>query len=107
MNRPLRQGLPFGWMFGFMLTVAIIIGLIFRFVNTPIGIAFQRYVPKEKLGRVNAIINLLSQELIPFSTSLAGILVDNVPLSYFYLVVAHGMGFATLIAYQSKSLRLI
>jgi uncharacterized membrane protein len=75
------------------------------YVNTPVGVALQRYVPKDKLGRVNAIINLMAIGVIPFSTALAGVVIENLPLPYFYLLVALGMGIASTIAYRSRSLR--
>lgn len=88
-----------------MLLVGFGIGLMITYVNTPVGVALQRYVPKDKLGRVNAIINLMAIGVIPFSTALAGVIIENLPLPAFYGVVALGMGLASFIAYRSKSLR--
>lgn len=126
-NRPLRRGLIgftlaiilngliiFGYelgifnlfiLMGLMIIVSFGIGLNITYVNTPIGVALQRYVPKDKLGRVNAIINLMAIGVIPFSTALAGVLIENFPLPAFYGMVAFGMAFASLIAFRSKSLR--
>lgn len=126
-NRPLRRGL-LGFTLGvalngfivftyeqgifnlmtlvvLMLLVSFGIGIMITYVNTPVGVALQRYVPKDKLGRVNAIINLMAIGVIPFSTALAGVVIENLPLPYFYLMVALGMGIASTIAYRSKSLR--
>ncbi|MGA0097679.1 MAG: MFS transporter [Bacilli bacterium] len=126
-NRPLRRGLlgftlgvglngliVFGYeqgifnmvtLVGLMLIVGFGIGIMITYVNTPVGVALQRYVPKDKLGRVNSIINLMAIGVIPFSTALAGVLIENLPLPFFYGIVALGMGIASLIAYRSKSLR--
>ena len=92
-------------MFGFMMFVSVGIGLNITYVNTPIGVALQRYVPKDKLGRVNSIINLMAVGIIPFSTALAGLLIESLSLPFFYLFVVLGMGIASTIAYRSKSLR--
>lgn len=92
-------------MFALMMIVSVAIGLNITYVNTPIGVALQRYVPKDKLGRVNAIINLMAVGVIPFSTALAGVLIESLSLPFFYLFVFVGMGIAATIAYRSKSLR--
>jgi MFS transporter, DHA3 family, macrolide efflux protein len=92
-------------MFALMLTVSVGIGLMITYVNTPIGVALQRYVPKDKLGRVNAIINLMATGVIPFSTVLAGLAIESLSLPLFYMLVAIGMGLAATLAYRSKSLR--
>ena len=92
-------------MFGLMLVVSVGIGLNITYVNTPIGVALQRYVPKDKLGRVNSIINLMAVGVIPFSTVLAGLAIESLSLPWFYLIVASGMAIAASIAYFSKSLR--
>ncbi len=92
-------------MFGLMLVVGIGIGVMITYVNTPIGIALQRYVPKDKLGRVNAIMNLMAIGIIPFSTALAGLAIESLSLPLFYALVTLGMGVGATIAYRSKSLR--
>lgn len=92
-------------MYSLMVLVSIGIGLIITYVNTPIGVALQRYVPKDKLGRVNAIINLLAQGVIPFSTVLAGIMIESLSLPLFYGIAALGMAITTWFAYRSVSLK--
>lgn len=92
-------------MYSLMFLVSIGIGLIITYVNTPIGVALQRYVPKDKLGRVNAIINLLAQGVIPFSTVLAGIMIESLSLPLFYGIAALGMAITTWFAYRSVSLK--
>jgi hypothetical protein len=100
------EGLINLWiMFGLMMVISVGIGLNITYVNTPIGVALQRYVPKDKLGRVNSIINLMAVGIIPFSTALAGLAIESLSLPLFYLFVALGMGVGALIAYRSKSLR--
>ncbi len=100
------EGLISLWiMFGLMMVISVGIGLNITYVNTPIGVALQRYVPKDKLGRVNSIINLMAVGIIPFSTALAGLAIESLSLPLFYLFVALGMGVGALIAYRSKSLR--
>ena len=92
-------------MYILLMLVSVVIGLIITSVNTPINVALQRYVPKDKLGRVNSIVGLMTQGIIPFSTALAGILIESFTLPSFYFFVAAGMGLTTLLATQSKSLK--
>ena len=97
--------LSFWPMYLLLMVVSVSIGLVITSVNTPIGVALQRYVPKDKLGRVNAIINLLAQGIIPFSTALAGVMIEHLNLALFYFIVAIGMLLTTLAAYASKTLK--
>ena len=97
--------LSFWPMYLLLMIVSVSIGLVITSVNTPIGVALQRYVPKDKLGRVNAIINLLAQGIIPFSTALAGVMIEHLNLALFYFIVAIGMLLTTLAAYASKTLK--
>jgi MFS family permease len=99
------SALNFLTMYILLMLVSVVIGLIITYVNTPIDVALQRYVPKDKLGRVNSIIGLMAQGVIPFSTALAGILIESFSLPSFYFVVALGMGLTVLLAMQSKTLK--
>jgi MFS family permease len=97
--------LSFWPMYILLMVVSVSIGLVITSVNTPIGVALQRYVPKDKLGRVNSIINLLAQGVIPFSTALAGVMIEQLNLALFYFIVAAGMLLTTFAAYASKTLK--
>jgi MFS family permease len=100
-----NQTLNFLSMYILLMVVSVGIGLLITYVNTPIDVALQRYIPKAKLGRVNSIVSLMAQGIIPFSTALAGILIESLTLPSFYFLVAGGMGLTALLATQSKSLK--
>lgn len=101
----IENSIDFMTMYALLMMVSVVIGLIITSVNTPIDVALQRYVPKDKLGRVNAIIGLMAQGVIPFSTALAGVLIESLSLPSFYFLVAIGMGLTVLLALRSKTLK--
>jgi len=100
----LENILPFVWLYGLSIVVSLGIGVVITYVNTPIGVAIHRYVPKEKMGRVNAIISFMAQGVVPISTALSGWMIDQGSLPLFYLIVVLGMALGSWMSYRSKSL---
>jgi hypothetical protein len=91
-------------LYGLSIVVSLGIGVVITYVNTPIGVAIHRYVPKEKMGRVNAIISFMAQGVVPISTALSGWMIDQGSLPLFYLIVVLGMALGSWMSYRSKSL---
>jgi MFS transporter, DHA3 family, macrolide efflux protein len=95
----------FSVMFALSLVVSLFVGLMITYVNTPIGVAIHRYVPKEKMGRVNSMISLMAQGVVPLSTALTGFVIENSSLVLFYAFAATGMALGAFVAIRSRSIK--
>ncbi len=101
----LNQYIGFPLFFGLSIAVSLFNGLISVFVNTPIGVAFQKYVPKEMLGRVNSMLETVASGLVPLSIALAGLFLEYRPLTELYLISISGFILGTIVFFSSKSVR--
>ncbi len=54
----------------------LLIGLFLVFVNVPLSTAIMRIVDRDKLSKVNGIISIVSQGLIPIASVLAGVVLQ-------------------------------
>jgi hypothetical protein len=75
------------------------------FINTPIGVAFQKYVPKDMLGRVNSMLNTIVAGLMPLAVALGGIFLEYRPVTELYLIGLGGFLIAGAIFLSSKSVK--
>jgi len=91
--------------FGLSIAIAFIDGNIGVFVNTPIGVAFQKYVPREMLGRVNSMLNTLVQGLVPISIALGGLFLEYRSVAELYLIGVIGFIIGSAIFFSSKSVK--
>ncbi|MFA5235341.1 MAG: MFS transporter [Bacilli bacterium] len=101
----LNHLIGFSLFYGLSVAVSLLNGLISVFVNTPIGVAFQKYVPKEMLGRVNSMLETVSSGLVPLSIALAGLFLEYRPLTELYLISVVGFILGALVFFSSKSVR--
>lgn len=94
------------WLFfGISIAIAFLDGNISVFVNTPIGVAFQKYVPREMLGRVNSMLNTLVQGLVPISIALGGVFLEYRSVAELYLIGVVGFIIGATVFYCSKSVK--
>lgn len=94
------------WLFfGISIGIAFLDGNISVFVNTPIGVAFQKYVPREMLGRVNSMLNTLVQGLVPISIALGGVFLEYRSVAELYLIGVVGFIIGATVFYCSKSVK--
>lgn len=91
--------------FGVSLVIATIEGMISVYINTPIGVAFQKYVPKEMLGRVNSMLSTIISGLVPIAVALAGIFLEYRTLPELYVLAGLGFSVATIIIWKSKAIQ--
>lgn len=75
---------------GISITLIVMILLMFLMgfaqvgFNVPIGVTFQRKIDKEHLGKVQSVIGVLAQALIPISGLVGGILISQVSIVALY-----------------------
>lgn len=101
----LNHHIGFPLFFGLSIAISFLDGIISVFVNTPIGVAFQKYVPKEMLGRVNSMLETVASGLVPLSIALAGLFLEYRPLTELYLISISGFILGTIVFFSSKSVR--
>ena len=68
----------------------LIIGFLIACVNIPISTTFMRVVDRDKLSKVTSISSILSQGLIPFSSILAGTVLQTLGCTPLLLVCTIG-----------------
>lgn len=97
--------MSFGWFFGLSLALALLDGMVTVFINTPIGVAFQKYVPKEMLGRVNSMLNTIVAGLVPLAIALGGIFLEYRSVTELYIIGVAGFAVGSIIFLLSKSVK--
>ena len=55
---------------------AFILGMMLTYINIPLGTAIQMITDEDKLGKVSAIIDMVSQGLTPVATLIAGFVIS-------------------------------
>lgn len=68
-----------------LIVVALIIGLVLAFVNTPMSVYMQMIVPTALLGRVGSTFATLMQLAMPLGTAVFGVLFQRLPAGPIYL----------------------
>jgi len=91
--------------FGLSIATSFLDGLIEVLVNTPIGVAFQKYVPKEMLGRVNSMLSTIVAGLVPLAIALGGIFLEYRSVPELYLIGLFGFIVAGIVFFSSKSVK--
>ncbi|MGX8692483.1 MAG: MFS transporter [Clostridia bacterium] len=93
---------------GFLLVFSLgclVIGMLISFINIPINTAIMRIVDRDKLSKVNSIISIGSQGMIPIASVLAGLILKT--LGSTTLLAASSLGFTAtaLLMLFSKRVR--
>ncbi len=100
-----HQVISFGLFFGLSISIAFLDGIISVFINTPIGVTFQKYVPREMLGRVMSMLDTVVAGLMPLATALGGLFLEYRPVHELYIIGALGFVIGASIFFSSKSVR--
>lgn len=80
----------------------LFIGAIISFVNIPLNTAIVKICDKSMLGKVNSLINIGSQGLIPLSSLLAGIFIEYLGCTFLLFFCAGGFVITTVFFALSK-----
>ena len=83
----------------------LIIGFLIACVNIPINTAFMRIVERDKLSKVTSIVSIISQGLIPFSSILAGIVLQYLGCTPLLFVCTVGFTVSALMLLFNKNVK--
>ncbi|MDY0339196.1 MAG: MFS transporter, partial [Acholeplasmataceae bacterium] len=67
-----------------------LMGFILMSFNVPMSLIIQRNVDPKQLGKVSSVMNVLSQALIPIGSMLAGVIISQLSIIYFFVFVTIG-----------------
>ena len=83
----------------------LVCGVLNAWINIPISTALMRIVDRDKLSKVNSIISIGSQGMIPVASVLAGAVLQSFGASALLFVCTAGFTVTALLMLMSKSLR--
>ena len=80
-------------------------GLQLSFINIPISTAIMRVVDRDKLSKVNSIISVGSQAMIPIASVLAGAVLQNLGSTVLLFVCALGFSVTAVLLLMNHPVR--
>ena len=80
-------------------------GFLISLINIPISTAIMRVVDKTKLSKVNSIINIGSQGMIPLASVLAGVILQSLGSTTLLLFCAAGFAVTAILMLVNKSIK--
>lgn len=78
------------------------IGFMIMNFNIPMSLVIQRNVEPKQLGKVSSVMNVLSQALIPIGSMLAGVIISQLSIVYFFIFATVGSWAVVLIYINNK-----
>ncbi len=84
---------------------ALVVGLLLAFINIPISTAMMRIVDRDKLSKVNSLISIGSQGMIPIASVLAGAVLQSLGSSVLLLICALGFAVTAVMLLVNKPVR--
>lgn len=86
------------------LTVSFfVVGFMTMRFNVPMSLIIQRNVEPKQLGKVSSVISVLSQALIPIGSMLAGVIISQLSIVYFFLFTIVGSWIVVIIYMYNKA----
>ncbi|MBO4418423.1 MAG: MFS transporter [Oscillospiraceae bacterium] len=83
----------------------LVLGALLSFINIPINTALMRVVDKDKLSKVNSIISIGSQGMIPIASVLAGAILETLGSTLLLSFCALGFTVTALLLLFNKQIR--
>ena len=81
------------------------VGLLLSFINIPISTAMMRIVDKDKLSKVNSIISIGAQGMIPIASVLAGAVLQSFGSSVLLFACSFGFAVTAVLLIINKPVR--
>ena len=85
--------------------IGITMGMLLITINIPITTKMLTIVDKDKLGKVNSVIDVGSQGLIPLSNFLAGLVISGLGASWLCIISTVGLSFMTIFLVLNKHVK--
>ncbi len=82
--------------------IAIAMGAVLITINIPISTTMMTLVDKDKLGKVNSVVDVGSQGLIPLSNFLAGLVISGLGPGWLCIISTSGLVLMTLLLVCNK-----
>ena len=89
----------------FLLAVSLVHSMVIPLITVPRATILQRIVPKERLGRVFALQNVVVVGMTALSSGLAGLVLERIDAPTLFGVIGLGAGVIGLFGFASKRLR--
>ena len=86
-------------------TGCLIVGLLLAFINIPISTAMMRIVDRDKLSKVNSLMSIGSQGMIPIASVLAGAVLQSLGSTALLLACTLGFTVTAVILLANKPVR--
>ena len=85
--------------------IGITMGMTLITINIPITTKMLTIVDKDKLGKVNSVVDVGSQGLIPLSNFLAGLVISDLGPSWLCIISTGGLSLMTIILVLNKHVK--
>ena len=85
--------------------IGITMGMMLIAINIPITTKMLTIVDKDKLGKVNSVIDVGSQGLIPLSNFLAGLVISGLGASWLCIISTVGLSLMTIFLVINKHVK--
>ena len=85
--------------------IGITMGMTLITINIPITTKMLTIVDKDKLGKVNSVIDVGSQGLIPLSNVLAGLVISGLGPSWLCIISTAGLSLMTVFLVMNKHIK--
>ena len=85
--------------------IGITMGMVLITINIPITTKMLTIVDKDKLGKVNSVIDVGSQGLIPLSNFLAGLVISGLGASWLCIISTAGLALMTIFLVTNKHVK--
>ena len=80
-----------------------LMGMIIMRFNIPMSLIIQRNVEPKQLGKVSSVMGVLSQAMIPIGSMLAGVIISQMSIIYFYVFSTIGSWLVIVFYLRNKA----
>ncbi|WP_079505574.1 MFS transporter [Mesobacillus jeotgali] len=89
--------LPNAAVFGFLITIVLVLSVSIMFINTPVSVLLQKNTPDEYRGRVMALLETGASAMTPLGFILFGFLLEKLPV--WLLLAVCGLSLLAMVVY--------
>ncbi|MBP5728539.1 MAG: hypothetical protein J6Y48_15820, partial [Clostridia bacterium] len=86
---------------------SLFIGLMIVWINIPVTTVMMRIVDRDKLSKVNSIMSIGSQGMVPIASVLAGAILQGLGSTFLLFMCTLGFAVTALLTLKSRTVREI